>query len=56
MAGARPGQLAFFGAAFFATTFLAGAFATGLAAVLAVFFTAALDFGECGRVFPWLPA
>lgn len=47
----------FFGAAFFTAAFLTGALAAGLAAVLAaVDFTAAFDFGECGRVLPWLAA
>lgn len=46
----------FFGAAFLTAAFLAGARVTGLAALGAVVFTAAFDFGECGRVLPWLPA
>lgn len=66
------GQLAlFFAAAFLAGAFLAGAalaaglaagFAAGLAALrtaglgAADFFTTDLDFGECGRTLPWLPA
>jgi len=40
-------------AVFFAATFLTAAFFTaGRAAGLAAFFTAALPFGECGRVLP----
>src|SRR5690348_15718547 len=51
------GQAGFFGAAFLGAAFLAGAFLAGarVGTLAAVFLTADFDFGECGRVLPWLP-
>ena len=49
-------QLAdFFAAVFLGTAFLTAGRAAGFGAA-AGFFTTAFDFGECGRVLPWLPA
>lgn len=47
----------FFAAVFFAATGLAAGRATvrGAAGLAADLFTAAFDFGECGRLLPWLP-
>lgn len=52
------GQADFFGAAFFTAVFFAAGRAAGFAgaAFAEVVFTAAFDFGVCGRVLPWLPA
>lgn len=51
-------QLVFFAGALFAGALFTAGRAAGRDAVFAgdtVFFTAALDLGECGRALPWLP-